>query len=81
MIQSTIDDLTFEHAFAELQLAIEELRGDALTLERSLALYERGTALAERCNMLLTAAELRVTQSAPTSGARALRESFLEEEW
>lgn len=75
-------DLTFEQAFAELQSAIEELRGDALTLDRSLALYERGTALAEQCNRLLTSAELRITRSAPeASPGRRLRESFLDEDW
>jgi exodeoxyribonuclease VII small subunit len=75
-------DLSFEGAFAELQRVIEELRSDSLTLDRSLALYERGTALAERCNLLLTAAELRVTQSAPgLSASKGLRESFLENDW
>jgi exodeoxyribonuclease VII small subunit len=60
-----IASLTFEEAFAELQGAIEGLRGDALTLDRSVALYERGMLLAEHCNALLTKAELRVTQSVP----------------
>ncbi len=55
-------DLTFEQAFTELQGTVEQLRGDALTLEGSLALYERGTSLAAHCNDLLTNAELRVTQ-------------------
>jgi exodeoxyribonuclease VII small subunit len=58
-----LDSLTFEEAFAELQGALEELRGDGTTLDRSLALYERGVALAQRCNSLLTNAELRITQS------------------
>ena len=56
------DDLSFEEAFAELLATIEELRGDALTLDRSLSLYERGTILAAHCNGLLTTAELRVSQ-------------------
>lgn len=73
--------LSFEEAYGELQRTIEELRGDALTLERALALYERGTALAERCNTLLTAAELRITQSTPAPSGRTLRESYLSEEW
>jgi exodeoxyribonuclease VII small subunit len=55
-------ELTFEDAFEELQSTVEQLRGDALTLETSLALFERGTALAAHCNELLTNAELRVTQ-------------------
>jgi len=62
-----IASLTFEEAFAELQGTIEELRGDVLTLDRSVALYERGQALSEHCNSLLTKAELRVTQLTPAS--------------
>jgi exodeoxyribonuclease VII small subunit len=56
------DDLSFEEAFAELQATIEELRGETLTLDRSLSLYERGTLLAAHCNSLLTTAEMRVSQ-------------------
>ncbi|HXT38069.1 MAG TPA: exodeoxyribonuclease VII small subunit [Chloroflexota bacterium] len=56
------DDLSFEEAFAELQATIEELRGETLTLDRSLSLYERGTLLAAHCNGLLTTAEMRVSQ-------------------
>ena len=78
--EETIDNLSFEEAFVQLQQVIEELRGDGLTLDRSIALYERGSQLAERCNLLLTAAELRVTQSVP-EGSRAVRESFLDLEW
>jgi len=75
-------DLSFEQSFAELQRVIEELRGEALTLDRSLALYERGSLLVERCNTLLSTAELRVSQSNPgQGGAQVLRESFLDSEW
>jgi exodeoxyribonuclease VII small subunit len=81
-MQSIIDDLSFEEAFAELQRTVEELRGEGLTLERSLTLFERGTALASHCNLLLTTAELRVTQTAPTQpSSRLIRESFLSEDW
>jgi exodeoxyribonuclease VII small subunit len=77
-----IDDLSFEEAFAELQQTVEELRGEGLTLERSLALFERGTALAGRCNLLLTTAELRVSQAVPPQpGGRQVRESYLSEDW
>jgi exodeoxyribonuclease VII small subunit len=82
VIGDDIGHLSFEEAFADLQRTIEEMRGEALTLDRALALYERGTALAERCNTLLTAAELRVSESTPqASGVRSVREGFLSEEW
>jgi exodeoxyribonuclease VII small subunit len=73
-------DLTFEEAFAELQGTVERLRGDALTLEGSLALYERGTSLAAHCNDLLTSAELRVTQLHPDIDHQAVEGRF-EPDW
>jgi len=57
--------LTFEQALAELQSTVEELRGDGPSLDRALALYERGVALAGHCDTLLTKAELRISISAP----------------
>jgi exodeoxyribonuclease VII small subunit len=66
VIIGELETLTFEEAFAELQGAVEELRGDTLTLDRSLALYERGVALSRRCTALLTEAELRITNSPAT---------------
>ena len=58
-------ELTFEQSLGQLQTAVEELRSDELTLDRALALYERGLALAGHCDGLLTNAELRITLSAP----------------
>jgi len=54
--------LGFEEAFQALDALVAQLEGDGLTLEASLALYERGVALTERCNDLLAAAELRVRE-------------------
>jgi exodeoxyribonuclease VII small subunit len=78
-MQDESTSLTFEEAFGELQSSIEELRGDALTLDRSLALYERGIALAAQCNTLLTNAELRITQT--TVGFVADRNAGGEADW
>jgi exodeoxyribonuclease VII small subunit len=66
-MDESLDDLTFEQALAELQAAVEELRGDDLSLERTLALFERGVSLAGRCDVLLTKAELRVSTSLPSA--------------
>ncbi len=57
--------LTFEQALGELQSTVEKLRGDDLSLDQALALYERGIALAGHCDALLTKAELRISISAP----------------
>jgi exodeoxyribonuclease VII small subunit len=57
-----IAELTFEAAFAELEAIVEQLEAGQLPLEESLALFERGQALAARCGHLLENAELKVKQ-------------------
>jgi exodeoxyribonuclease VII small subunit len=55
-------DLTFETALAELEQIVSRLEAGELTLEESLALFERGQQLADYCNNLLDSASLRVEQ-------------------
>jgi exodeoxyribonuclease VII small subunit len=55
-----IAGLSFDDALAELQRTVAELEQGGLPLERSIALYEHGVALHERCAGLLGEAELRV---------------------
>ena len=62
---SEIEELTFEQAFAELEETVQKLEAGGLTLEESLALFERGQALAARCNVQLDTAELQVHQLSP----------------
>jgi exodeoxyribonuclease VII small subunit len=59
--QST-EQLSYEQAFAELENIIQALEEDGSSLEESIALFERGQALAKRCAALLDGAELRVRQ-------------------
>jgi exodeoxyribonuclease VII small subunit len=54
--------LTFEELYRELEETVRRLEAGDLTLDESLALFERGAALAEQCNLLLDSAELRVRQ-------------------
>jgi exodeoxyribonuclease VII small subunit len=60
-----MEDLTFEQAFAELEETIRKLEAGGLALEESLALFERGQALAARCNTQLDQAELKVKKLSP----------------
>lgn len=55
-----VQTLSFEAAYAELAAIVERLDAAELTLEESVALFERGRALAARCQSLLDEAELRV---------------------
>lgn len=58
------EGLTFEEAFKELEESVAKLEGGELPLEESLALYERGQALAVYCGKLLDEAELKIEQVA-----------------
>ncbi|HEC33746.1 MAG TPA: exodeoxyribonuclease VII small subunit [Chloroflexi bacterium] len=60
-----VQELSFEEAFAELEETVRKLEAGGLTLEESLALYERGQALAAYCNAQLDQAELKVRQLTP----------------
>ena len=62
---SEIKNLTFEQAFAELEGTVGKLESGGLTLEESLALFERGQALAARCGKQLDEAELKIKQLTP----------------
>jgi len=66
--ESTVNEiktLTFEQAFAELEETVRKLEAGGLALEESLALFERGQALAAHCNGQLDQAELKVCQLSP----------------
>lgn len=56
----SIDNLTYEEALAELENIVAVLEAEKRALDESLALYERGQALARFCTSLLEQAELKV---------------------
>jgi len=53
---------SFEAGYAELEQVVARLQEGGLTLEESLALFERGMQLARRCSEQLERAELRLRQ-------------------
>ncbi|MFF7291913.1 exodeoxyribonuclease VII small subunit [Microbacterium sp. NPDC008134] len=55
-----VETLTFEAARDELVTVVAELEQGAPTLEQSLALWERGEALAARCEEWLLGAKRRL---------------------
>ncbi len=55
-----IANLPFEDAMRQLEEIVRKLESGALTLEDSIAAYERGEALKGRCDQLLAAAEARL---------------------
>lgn len=57
-----LDNLNFESALQELEQTVARLETEELTLEESLALFERGQQLATHCQRQLEEAALRVEQ-------------------
>jgi exodeoxyribonuclease VII small subunit len=63
--------LSFEQALAELESVVERLQQPDVPLQEAVALYRRGTELAQRSEELLSSAELQVQEL-----TRAVRERF-----
>ncbi len=52
--------VSFESCLDELEKVVKELEGGDLSLDRSIALFERGMGLSELCRKQLEEAETRV---------------------
>jgi exodeoxyribonuclease VII small subunit len=63
----------FEQSLAELEKVVERLQQPDVPLEEAIALYRRGTELAQQSEALLRQAELQVQQL-----TQAVRERFVE---
>jgi len=59
MSQDDLSKLTFEQAYAQLEAIVAQLESGELSLDESVALYEKGQALAQLCSEMLDQAELR----------------------
>ena len=57
---ASVEELSFEAAMSELEAIVDQLEKGNVPLEQSIAYYERGEALKERCATLLKNAEMRV---------------------
>lgn len=55
-----VDQLTYEEAQEELEQIVFRLEEEQHALEATLAMFERGQALLQRCSDLLEKAELRI---------------------
>jgi exodeoxyribonuclease VII small subunit len=66
-----VASLSFEQARDELVRVVAELEQGAPTLEQSLALWERGEALAARCEEWLAGAKRRLEAARAATDAEA----------
>jgi len=65
--ESGVDGLSYEQARDELVRVVNELEQGSSTLEQSLALWERGEALAQRCEEWLIGAKERLDAARASS--------------
>lgn len=62
-------NMSFENARDELASVVQQLESGGLTLEQSLALWERGEQLAALCQNWLDAARIRLDATKPDNGS------------
>jgi len=62
--------LPFDKALAEFQAVVQKLETGNLPLEESIALFEQGVLLQNRCERLLNEAELRFQRLVDASGGQ-----------
>jgi exodeoxyribonuclease VII small subunit len=67
--KTDVAELSFEQARDELARVVAELEQGASTLEQSLALWERGEALAARCEEWLLGAKARLDAARTAASA------------
>jgi exodeoxyribonuclease VII small subunit len=72
-------ELTFEQAFRQLEEVVRQLESGELSLEQSLALFEKGMRLAKLCEGKLDQAQQKVSQLAGIGSEAPLLEPFEEE--
>jgi exodeoxyribonuclease VII small subunit len=61
-MEEDLSQLSFEAAMAELEQIVARLEAGELSLDESLALFERGQSLAAHCSGQLEEAAMRVEQ-------------------
>jgi len=61
MTTLVVEQETFEAIYTRLEETVQRLEEGGLPLDESIALFEEGMRLAQRCRTLLDGAELRVT--------------------
>ena len=60
MMDTPVEEMSFEDAMRELEKVVGDLERGDVPLEQSIALYERGAQLKQRCQNKLKEAEEKV---------------------
>ena len=67
-----IEAMPFEKAMSELEIIVSKLEKGQVALEESIALYERGEHLKQRCEALLVDAEMRIQKISVGADGQAI---------
>ncbi len=70
-LNAEVAKLSYEEARDELIKVVAELEQGSVSLEASLALWERGEALAQQCETWLTGARKRLDDAIETKKAKS----------
>ena len=54
------DNMTFEEALSALEKAASALRGDNISLEEAMKIFEDGTVLYDKCRQILDEAKQKI---------------------
>ncbi len=54
------EQFSFEEALSRLEVIVEKLEDESISLDESIALYEEGITLSKKCTETLEEAELRI---------------------
>ncbi len=76
MSDSPPDDLTFEEALSALEEVVRQLEDGRTGLEESLAAYEKGVQLLQRCYARLRQAEQRILLLTGTEAGQPVLQPF-----
>jgi exodeoxyribonuclease VII small subunit len=55
-----IEELSYEEAYAELEMVVQKLETNKYLLDEAISLFERGQLLSDHCSKLLDVAELKI---------------------
>ena len=70
---------SFEQLFHELEATVAKLEAGDLSLDESLALFQRGMELSKKCGEMLDHAELRIKELVPQANGEVDVEDLEED--
>ncbi len=73
------ENQSFEQLFRELEATVAKLEAGDLSLDESLALFQRGMGLTKKCGELLDQAELHIKELVPQADGQVGAEDYEEE--